>query len=96
LIRIKEDYHTRVVNALKRKEFGDPSKEPPKKRRKKGPNPLSCLKKKPRQKTILKPSKGSQEQDVVDSQSAQDSVKSDQKKRKRRSKKKKKENVASQ
>jgi len=38
-----------VVAAIKRKELGDPSDQgPPKKRKKKGVNPLACLKKKPK------------------------------------------------
>ena len=41
------EYHSRVLEALKKKEFGEPTKA--KKRKKKGgPNPLSCLKKKKR------------------------------------------------
>lgn len=93
---MNQDYHTKVVAALKRKEFGDPSKAPPKKRRKKGPNPLSCLKKKPRQKmTTPKTSHASQDK-VVDIGTVQEATKSDEKKRKRRSKKKKKKDVISQ
>lgn len=51
------DYHTRVVAAIKRKEFGDPEGDggPHKKRKKRGVNPLSCLKKKAKPKTPNKP-----------------------------------------
>jgi U3 small nucleolar RNA-associated protein 23 len=51
------DYHTRVIAAIKRKEFGDPEGDggPPKKRKKRGVNPLSCLKKKPKPKPLKKP-----------------------------------------
>ena len=57
VFRMSGDYHTRVIEAIKRKEFGDPEGDggPPKKRRKRGVNPLSCLKKKTKPKTPKKP-----------------------------------------
>ena len=53
--RLSGDYHSRVVEAIKRKEFGDINGQAAaKKRKKKGVNPLSCLKKKPKQKVPKK------------------------------------------
>ena len=45
--RISGDFHSRVLAAIKRKELGEPGDQAvPKKRKKKGVNPLACLKKK--------------------------------------------------
>ena len=49
------DYHNRVITALKRKELGEPEGAGPHKKRKlKGANPLSCLKKKSKPKMPVK------------------------------------------
>ena len=54
--RMSGDYHSRVVAALKRKQLGEPEEGsgPHKKRKIKGANPLSCLKKKSKPKTLVK------------------------------------------
>lgn len=46
--RIERSFQSRVLEELKKKEFGDPNNalKRPLKRKKKGPNPLSCLKSK--------------------------------------------------
>ncbi|TRY63921.1 hypothetical protein TCAL_14298 [Tigriopus californicus] len=45
--KIEHSFQSRVLEELKKKEFGDPnSLKRPLKRKKKGPNPLSCLKSK--------------------------------------------------
>ena len=44
--RISGDFHSRVLAAIKRKELGEPGDQAVPKRKKKGVNPLACLKKK--------------------------------------------------
>ena len=59
---MESSYQSRVLEELKRKEFGDPEPERPRKRKgPSGPNPLSCLaskKKKPRLEDNNKANKG--------------------------------------
>ena len=84
--RMSGDFHSRVVAAIKRKEFGDPEGEGgPKKRKKKGVNPLACLKKKP--KPVKRLQKLGPVRDVEESKSEV------QKKKRKRNRKRKKPEV---
>jgi len=69
-----------VIEAIKRKEFGDINGQgPAKKRKKKGVNPLSCLKKKTKQKNPKK----------IDNPANSEETNAEKKKRKRNRKRKK-------
>jgi len=82
------DFQTKILAALKKKEFGeDPDADAAKRKRKRkkgGPNPLSCLKKKP---TAKKNGVGEAKSDKDLHRTTKDTLVTAGKKRKRRSKK---------